>query len=248
VTTLPAAPFVHAVRIRPRRLADEERDYTDELPALAEIDRIELHPRVTFLVGENGSGKSTLVEALAVASKLNAEGGGRTYQFSFATRSSHSALHRRLELERAAIAPMNGFFLRAESVFNLATAIESGASEMHDVFQRPLHEQSHGESFLDIAVNRLGPRGLYFFDEPEAALSVNGQLALMSRIHDLVGEHSQFVIATHSPILLGYPDATILELSDAGIREIDFDEAPQVQLTRAFLGDRERFLQRLLAD
>jgi predicted ATPase len=239
---------LHAVRIRPRHIGEEERDYTDELPALAEVERIALHPRVTFFVGENGSGKSTLVEALAVASKLNAEGGGRTYQFAFATRSSHSALHRRLELERAAIAPLNGFFLRAESVFNLATAIESGASSMHDVSQRPLHEQSHGESFLDIAVNRLGPRGLYFFDEPEAALSVNGQLALMSRIHELVREHSQFVIATHSPVLLGYPDATILELSDAGISEIDYDEAPQVQLTRAFLDDRQRFLRHLLAD
>ena len=239
---------MHAVRLKPRRLAEEERDYTDDLPALAEVARIELHPRVTFLVGENGSGKSTLIEALAIASKLNPEGGGRTYQFAFATRSSHSPLHRRLELERAAIAPMNGFFLRAESVFNLATALEAEASEMHDVYQRPLHEQSHGESFLDIAVNRLGPRGLYFFDEPEAALSVNGQLALMSRIHELVREHSQFVIATHSPILLGYPDATILELSDDGIREIAFDDAVQVQLTRAFLDDPQRFLRHLLAD
>jgi predicted ATPase len=246
VVTAPAAPFVHAIRIKPRRLAETERDYTDELPAFADVDRVELHPRVTFLVGENGSGKSTLVEALAVASKLNPEGGGRTYQFAFATRASHSALHHRLELERAPIAPLNGFFLRAESVFNLATAIEAGASAMHDVFQRPLHEQSHGESFLDIAVNRLGPRGLYLFDEPEAALSVNGQLALMARIHDLVAEHSQFVIATHSPILLGYPDATILELSERGIREIDFDDAPQVQLTRAFLADPERFLRHLL--
>ena len=105
-------------------------------------------------------------------------------------------------------------------MFNLATAIEEsgyiGARE--DVFQRPLHEQSHGESFLDIAVNRLGPRGLYLFDEPEAALSVSGQLALMRRMHELVEEHSQFVVATHSPILLGYPDATILELGDDGIR------------------------------
>jgi predicted ATPase len=246
VVTTPAAPFVHAVRLKPRRLAEGERDYTDELPALAHVERVELHPRVTFLVGENGSGKSTLIEALAVASKLNPEGGGRTYQFAFATRSSHSALHNRIELERSPIAPLNGFFLRAESVFNLATAIESGASEMHDVFQRPLHEQSHGESFLDIAVNRLGPRGLYFFDEPEAALSVSGQLALMSRIHELVREHSQFVIATHSPILLGYPDATILELSDAGIRRIEYDEAPQVELTRAFLEDPQRFLRHLL--
>jgi predicted ATPase len=235
------------VRITPRRLDDPRRDYTDDLPALVEARRIELDPRVTFFVGENGSGKSTLVEALAVACKLNAEGGGRTYQLTFTTRASHSELHERLELERAQIAPLNGFFLRAESVFNLATALEADdVSEMHRIYQRPLHEQSHGESFLDIAVNRLGPRGLYFFDEPEAALSVNGQLALIRRIHELIAEHSQFVIATHSPILLGYPHATILELTDDGIRRIDYDEAPQVQLTRAFLEDRQRFLRHLL--
>ena len=242
--TAPTAPFVHAVRILPRRLDDDERDYTDELPAFTAGDRIELDPHVTFLVGENGSGKSTLVEAMAVASKLNPEGGGRTYQFSFATRATHSGLHRRLELERAPIAPLNGFFLRAESVFNLATAVEGSA--MHDVFQRPLHEQSHGESFLDIAVNRLGPRGLYFFDEPEAALSVNGQLALMRRIYELVQEHSQFVVATHSPILMGYPNATILELGDDGIRTVAYEETQQVGLTRSFLEDPERFLRQLL--
>jgi predicted ATPase len=117
---------------------------------------------------------------------------------------------------------------------------------MLDVFQRPLHEQSHGESFLDIAVNRLGPRGLYFFDEPEAALSVNGQLALMRRIYELVQEHSQFVVATHSPILMGYPNATILELGDDGIRTVAYEETEQVGLTRSFLDDPERFLRHLL--
>jgi len=136
-------------------------------------------------------------------------------------------------------------------VFNLATAIEQAPEPiraLQDVFQQPLHEQSHGESFLDIAINRLGPRGLYLFDEPEAALSVRGQLALMRRMHELVVEHSQFIVATHSPILLGYPDASILELSDDGIRTISFDEAPQVELTRAFLDDPQRFLRHLLAD
>jgi predicted ATPase len=145
--------------------------------------------------------------------------------------------------------PRNAFFLRAESVFNLATAIEQAPEPiraLQDVFQQPLHEQSHGESFLDIAVNRLGPRGLYVFDEPEAALSVRGQLALLRRMHELVVEDSQFVVATHSPILLGYPDASILELGDGGIRTTSFDEAPQVELTRAFLEDPQRFLRHLL--
>src|SRR4029453_13535055 len=135
-TSAPAAPFVRSVRIKPRRMDEKARDYTDEAPALAESARIELHPRVTFFVGENGSGKSTLVEALAVASKLNAEGGGRTYQAVFSTRSSHSELHRRLDVERAPIAPLNSFFLRAESVYNVATALEG--EPMHDVYERPL--------------------------------------------------------------------------------------------------------------
>ena len=242
----PTAPFVHAVRLRPWRLDEEGfRDYTDELAAFAAPSRIELDPRVTFLVGENGSGKSTLVEALAVAAKLNAEGGGRVQQFSFTTRSSHSNLHRRLELERAKLPPLNAFFLRAESVFNLATAVEGMG--MADVFQKPLHEQSHGESFLDIAVNRLGARGLYFFDEPEAALSVNGQLALIRRMHELVDEHSQFVVATHSPILMGYPNATILQLGDDGIRPVTYEETEQVELTKSFLEDRDRFFRHLFA-
>jgi predicted ATPase len=242
---MPAAPFVHAVRLRPWRIDQAElRDYTDDLPGLAASARIELHPRVTFFVGENGSGKSTLVEAIAVASKLNPEGGGHVQQFNFATRSSHSNLHRRLELERSALRPRNAFFLRAESVFNLATAVEG--VEMQNVFQRPLHEQSHGESFLDIAVNRLGPRGFYVFDEPEAALSVHGQLALMRRMHELVAEHSQFLIATHSPILVGYPDAAILELGEHGIRPVSYDETQQVELTRSFLADPSRFLRHLL--
>jgi predicted ATPase len=245
--TIPAAPFVHAIRLRELRAElEEESDYSYALPALREIARIELDPHVTFLVGENGSGKSTLVEALAVAAKLNAEGGGRIQQFGFSTRSSHSALHRRLELERSALPPLNAFFLRAESVYNLATAVEGAA--MQNVFQRPLHEQSHGESFLDIAVNRLGPRGLYIFDEPEAALSVRGQLALLRRMYELVQQHSQFVVATHSPILLGYPGATILELSDDGIRKVDYEETQQVELTRSFLEDPQRFLRHLLSD
>jgi predicted ATPase len=241
--TVPAAPFVRAIKLR-----DGGDDYSADLPALRGLERLELDTRVTFLVGENGSGKSTLIEAIAVAAKLNVEGGGKLLKFS--TRATHSQLHERLTLERSELPPLNAFFLRAESVFNLATAIEEngyiGARE--DVYDRPLHEQSHGESFLDIAVNRLGPRGFYLFDEPEAALSVRGQLALMRRMHELVLEHSQFVVATHSPILLGYPEATILELSDEGIRSVGYEETEQVELTRSFLENPARFLRHLLAD
>lgn len=242
-STTPAAPFVHELRLEPG-----SGDYSADLPALRGVERLELDARVTFLVGENGSGKSTLIEAIAIAAKLNAEGGGRLLRFT--TRASHSRLHERLSLERSLLPPLNAFFLRAESVFNMATAIEQGGplGERENVYERPLHEQSHGESFLDIAVNRLGPRGFYLLDEPEAALSVQGELALIRRIHELVHQHSQFVVATHSPILLGYPDAAILELSDKGISRVTYDETQQVELTRAFLDDPQRFLRHLLAD
>jgi predicted ATPase len=245
----PAAPFLLAVSVDERVRGASE--YPLGLPAVRELGRLELDPAVTFLVGENGSGKSTLVEAIAVASRLNPEGGGvRTRQTEFSTRQSHSSLHEHLVLERSALGPLNAFFLRAESVYNLASAVEAGGGgmEMEDVYERPLHEQSHGESFLDIALNRLGPRGFYVLDEPEAALSVAGQLALIARMHELVREHSQFVVATHSPILLGFPGATICELGEWGVRRIEWEEAPQVELTRSFLEDPQRFLHHLLAE
>jgi predicted ATPase len=241
----PTAPFLHGFRLRSAVVDDD----TDALAALREIERVELDPKVTFFVGENGSGKSTVLEALAAALKLNVEGGGRAYQFGFTTRKSHSRLHRRVELEWVGLPPRNSFFLRAESIFNLGTAMESTGSvgEMQKVYERPLHEQSHGESFLDIAVNRLAPNGLYLFDEPEAALSLRGQLALMQRMHDLLASDCQFVVATHSPILLGFPDARIYLIEEDGLRDIDYDEAPQVELTRAFLAHPDRFFGELLA-
>lgn len=240
-SAIPRSPFLRGLRLQPRTAGD----YSDDLPALRGLERLELDPRVTFLVGENGSGKSTLVEALAVALRLNAEGGGRSYQLAFTTRKTHARLHRRLELDWASLPPRNSFFLRAESVFNLATAVEG--RDMQKVFERPLHEQSHGESFLDIALNRLAPNGLYVFDEPEAALSVRGQLALMRRMHELLAQDCQFVVATHSPVLVGFPDATILLLDEEGVRQIAYDDAPQVELTRSFLDGPERFFRHLLA-
>ena len=242
--TTPRAPFLHGFRLDHGRPAG---DYTDELPALRAIDRVALDPRVTFFVGENGSGKSTLVEALAGALRLNVEGGSRTYQLAFSTRASHSRLRRRIELEWLGLPPRNSFFLRAETIFNLANTVERPTKEMHNVYQRNLHEQSHGESFLDIALNRLAPNGLYLLDEPEAALSLRGQLALMQRMHELLDADCQFVIATHSPVLVGFPGARIYLLDDEGLRDVGYDETPQVELTRAFLEAPERFLRELLA-
>jgi predicted ATPase len=238
--------FVRSVTVK-----DGAGGYALEIPAIRNLGRLELDPAVTFLVGENGSGKSTLVEAIAVAAGLNAEGGGLWRPGRFSTRASHSELHRFLELERPRPKPVNGFFLRAESFYNFATAIEAEDPALEierAAFETPLHEQSHGESFLALTLERFGPGGFYVLDEPEAALSVNGQLALMRRMFELVRADSQLVVATHSPILVGYPEATIYQLGDDGFTRVEYKEVEQVALSRLFLEDRDLFLRHLLAE
>jgi predicted ATPase len=231
---------------------DFER-YPFSIPAIGALTELKLDARVTFFAGENGSGKSTLVEAIAVAAGFNAEGGSSNFRLS--TRASHSQLHEVVRLVRGTRTPRTGYFLRAESFFNVATHIEQldedpqGGGRIIDSYGGvSLHEQSHGESFLSLILNRFGPDGLYILDEPEAALSLRGNLALMRRMHDLVGEGSQFIVSTHSPILLGYPDARIYVLTEAGIAESRYEETEQYDLTRSFLDDRERFLHYLFAD
>lgn len=194
-----------------------------------------------------GSGKSTLVEAIAVAAGFNAEGGSRN--FTFATRRSESELHRHLTLVRGSRRPTDGFFLRAESLFNVATEIENLGVRLDDYGGKSLHEQSHGESFLALAVHRFRGHGLYILDEPEAALSPSRQLAMLRLIHDLVAHKSaQLVIATHSPILMAYPHATIYLLDGQGIRSVDYEETEHYQVTRDFMTTREQFLRHLLSD
>jgi predicted ATPase len=227
--------------------------YPFSIPALRGLETLALDAKVTFLVGENGSGKSTLIEAIAVAAGFNAEGGTRNMTVS--TRASHSDLHERLRLVREPRSPRDGYFLRAESFFNVATHIEE--LDAGPVGGRPiiesyggvsLHEQSHGESFLSLVLNRFGGRGLYILDEPEAALSLRGQLALMRRMHDLIAEESQFIVSTHSPVLLGYPNALIYALTESGIERTPYEATEQYELTRSFLDDRERFLRHLFTD
>ena len=226
--------------------------YPFSLPAVRALDHLELHPAVTFFVGENGSGKSTLLEAVAVACGFNAEGGSRNFQFG--TRASHSELHRHLRLARNHPKPADGFFLRAESFFNVATEIEKLDAEPANApkvaagyGERPLHEQSHGESFLALLLNRFHGRGLYMLDEPEAALSPSRQLSVLTRIHDLVELNSQFIIATHSPILMAYPHASIYSFSISGIERIEYRETEHYRITRDFLASPERMLSVLLA-
>lgn len=236
--------FIRQIRLD--QAADTHR-YPFTLPVVRHLIKnpIELTKPVTFLVGDNGAGKSTLVEAIAVAAGFNAEGG--TQSFNFATRATESSLGDYLTLSWGTRKPRTGFFLRAESFYNVATEIDRIGEGIHASYGgKSLHERSHGESFMDLMTHRFGSRGLYVLDEPEAALSVKGCLTVLRRMHELVDEGSQFIIATHSPILLAAPDAQILEITDGEIDEVPYDAAEPVALTRNFLGAPDRFLRHLL--
>jgi predicted ATPase len=218
--------------------------YPFALPAVRNLDAIDLHPKVTFLVGENGSGKSTLLEAIAVRLGFNAEGGTKNFQFE--TRGSHSELHQFLRIARGLRKPKDGFFLRAESFFNVATEIEQlGVVDSYGGVS--LHEQSHGESFMAVMLNRFGGHGLYILDEPEAALSPQRQLSALVRMHDLVNLESQFIIATHSPIIMAYPDAFIYSCSPRGLERVAYEETEHYRVMRQFILDPKRMLHLLVA-
>jgi len=236
-------PYLREIRLRRERVPSFDV-YPFDLPVVRALDTLALHPSVTFLVGENGSGKSTLLEAIAVACGFNAEGGTRA--FNFATRASHSPLHEYLHVIRGPRMPRDGFFLRAESLFNVATQVEQlGVTGYGD---RSLHEQSHGESFMALMTNRFAGDGLYLMDEPEAALSPSRQMSLLTIMHRFVRRGSQLVVATHSPILMAYPDATILALGEDGIRPVAYEDTEHFSVTRDFLDRYPSMLRVLLED
>jgi predicted ATPase len=242
--------YVNRITLQRDKVDSFDR-YPFSLAAVRSLDRIDLHPKVTFFIGENGSGKSTLLEAIAVSLGFNAEGG--TKNFHFGTRSSHSELHQYLRVAKGLKRPRDGFFLRAESFFNVATEIEKldaepsfGPPIIDSYGGRSLHEQSHGESFLALMTERFGGHGVYILDEPEAALSPQRQLAVLSRIHDLILDDSQFIIATHSPILMAYPDACIYHCSADGIAQVAYEDTEHFQVTRDFLASPARMLRVLL--
>jgi predicted ATPase len=243
--------YVREIKLRRERIPSFDQ-YPLSLPVVRNLHTLALHPAVTFIVGENGTGKSTLLEALAVAWGFNPEGGTKNFQFQ--TRGSHSALHECLTLIKGIRRPRDGFFLRAESFFNLATDIErmdaepAGAPPIIDSYGgRSLHEQSHGESFFSLMMNRFGGHGFYVLDEPEAALSPSRQLAMIARMHQLVQSRSQFVIATHSPILMAYPDAWLYQITTEGLARIEYRQTEHYIVAKRFLNDPKAQLDRLLS-
>ena len=240
----PREPFLVDVEILHERMRAEDSSYLSNLPAVQAIGRLPLHPKVTFFIGENGSGKSTLLEAIAVLDGFNAEGGTRN--FNFATRASHSDLYKWIRLGRGVRGKRrsDGFFLRAESFYNVATEIEKLGLPNYDEY----HHQSHGEAFLSLFTDRLRGDGLYLFDEPEAALSPQRQLAFLAAMHSLIERDAQFVIATHSPIIMAYPDAIIYEFSATGVRQVAYRDTEHFRVTHAFLNRPEQVLKELFAD
>lgn len=246
---LDAEHYLLELKLKREKVPSFEQ-YPFSLPVVRHLQTLELHPKVTFIIGENGSGKSTLLEAVAIAWGFNPEGG--TKNFKFHTQESHSVLHEHLTLVKGVRRARDGFFLRAESFFNLATEIErldegpGGPPIINAYGGVSLHKQSHGESFFALMMNRFGGDGLYVLDEPEAALSPQRQLAMISRLHQLVQSRSQFIIATHSPILMAYPHASIYQISDAGMRAISYEQTDHYLVAKTFLTNPKGYLNQLL--
>ena len=222
----------------------DDDSYLKKIEAFKGIERLEFHNSITFFVGENGSGKSTLLEAIAIAHGFNPEGGTKNYFFS--THDTQSELYDVIRISRGYRKEKWGYFLRAESFYNVATQEEEYADIEHPSAR--YHEKSHGESFLELAQNNLRANGLYLFDEPEAALSPQRQLTLLMEIYRCAKEGAQFFIVTHSPILLGIPDADIYCFDNGSIHLCAYEETESYQVTEMFINNRYALLDRFLKE
>jgi len=231
---------------RERNLAE----YPFTIPVVRNFKEIEFRKPVTFIIGENGTGKSTLLEAFAVGYGFNPEGGSKNFNFS--TRSSHSELYNFLRISKTPNYAKDGYFLRAESYYNVATEIEkldAGGGRGRPIIDyyggKSLHKQSHGESFFALLMHRLGGNGMYMFDEPEAALSPSRLLTFLVRMDDLAKQNSQFIIATHSPILMAYPNAEIFEIKNGKLKKTIYEETEHYKITKYFMNNPQKMLQDL---
>lgn len=239
-------PYVKRVLLERDRVPSFD-EYPFCIPAVRNLHDLTLHPKVTYFVGDNGTGKSTLLEAIAVNFGFNAEGGSR--DFNFSTRASHSSLHEYIKVAKGIIRPKDHFFLRAESFYNVATEVDNlGLNHTESYDNRSLHDQSHGESFFTLMTRRFRGNGLYLLDEPEAALSPTRQMSVLTIMHNLIRKDSQFIIVTHSPIILAYPESTIYLFSEEAITPVEYTETEHYTVTRDFLDRRERLLEILLSD
>ncbi|MDO4344333.1 MAG: AAA family ATPase [Eubacteriales bacterium] len=242
--------FIQSVLIDWDKISPDS--YLREIPALQFEEPLSFDSSVAFFVGENGTGKSTLLEAIAVACGFNPEGGTKNYNFS--TYDSHSELHRAMKISRGFRRPRGSYFLRAESFYNVASKAEDYRDgEPESIFYsryggKSLHRQSHGESFLALIQGNFEPGGFYILDEPEAALSPQRQLTLLIYIHRLAEQGAQFLIASHSPILLGLPGAQLLSFDGGAIHACEYTQTQSYQVTEMFINNREYFLERLLRE
>ena len=240
--------YVREIRIDRDKPGVDYAGYPFCLPVLRRLNSLELHGKATFFVGENGTGKSTLLEAVAVNLGFNPEGGTRNFRFS--TADTHSALHGCLKVTKGVRRMRDGFFLRAETLYNVATNIDDIQAESGGMYGayggKSLHRQSHGEAFMSVMTHRFGGDSLFLLDEPEAALSPTRQMALLSLIDSLIAKNSQFLIATHSPILLALPGAEIYVLTDEGFVSTPYQETEHYIVTREFLNNPRGMLKHLL--
>lgn len=241
-------PYLQEIGLKRDTITSND-DFPFNIPAIENLPVMKFHRDVTFIVGENGSGKSTFIEAVAQWLGLSQEGGSNNIRLD--TRND-SSLSNHLWGAKGYRKPLDYFFLRAESLYKVATHLEDIYENQRGRFAQiygvnSLHECSHGESFLAIMANRLGGNGLYIFDEPEAALSPMRQLTALSLIDGLVHKNSQFIIATHSPILLAYPNAFIYQFDNTGVKQISYEETEAFTITKSFLNNHQSMMELLIS-